>query len=116
MSVYAQIQQVLGGLVGGRIFPLVADEGVETPYIVVQRVGGAATNFLTGEIPEKEIRRVQVTVWAKTALEAEAVGGQVDSAIRSAVHLQPESVGCAVDDYDPTTKYRGSRQDFYLFC
>lgn len=116
MSVYVPILEVIGGLAGGRVFPLVADEGAETPYVVVQRVGGPANNFLTSEIPEKEIRRVQVTVWAKTALEAESVGDQVANAVRSAAQLQPEVVGGAVDDYDPTTKYRGSRQEFYLFC
>jgi len=116
MSVYTQILEVLSGLAGGRVFPLVADEGAETPYIVVQRVGGPAINFLTGEIPEKEIRRVQVTAWAKTVLEAEAVGKEVADSIRSASTLQPEVVGGAVDDYDSTTKYRGSRQEFYLFC
>lgn len=116
MSIYVQILEVLGGLAGGRVFPIIADEGAEKPYIVVQRAGGPATNFLTGEAPEKEIRRMQVTVWANTALEAEAVGKQVEVAIRSAAELQPEVVGGAVDDYDPTTKYRGSRQEFYLFC
>lgn len=116
MSIYVQILGVLADLAGGRVFPLVADEDVETPYIVVQRVGGPSTNYLTGEAPDKQIRRVQVTVWAASALEAEAVGLQVEDAIRAAVELQPEVLGCAVDDYDEMTKYRGSRQEFRIFC
>ncbi|MGG7603548.1 DUF3168 domain-containing protein [Massilia sp. BKSP1R2A-1] len=116
MSIYVHVMQALAGLAGGRVFPLVADEGVDTPYIVVQRVGGPATNFLTGEAPEKQMNRVQVTVWAASVLEAEAVGGQVEAAIRGAVDLQPEVLGRAVDDYDPTTKYKGSRQEFRIFC
>lgn len=116
MSLYVQMLAVLNGLAGGRVFPLVADEGVDTPYIVVQRVGGSATNLLTGEAPEKQVHRVQVTVWARSALDAESIGEQVEAAIRGAVDLQPEVLGLPVDDYDPTTKYKGSRQEFRVFC
>lgn len=116
MSIYVQILGVLADLAGGRVFPLVADEGVETPYIVVQRVGGSPINFLTGEAPDRQSNRFQVSVWAKSALEAEEVGKQVEAAIRAAVALQPEVVTGAVDDYDETTKYRGSRQEFRIFC
>lgn len=116
MSIYVQMLDVLAGLADGRVFPLVADDGADTPYIVIQRVGGPAVNFVTGEAPEKQIHRVQVTVWAESALNAEAIGKQVEDAIRGAVELQPEVLGGAIDDYDPTTKYKGSRQEFRIFC
>lgn len=116
MSVYVSVIQALTGLAGGRVFPLVADEGVETPYIVLQRAGGAPMQFLSGEMPEKKRRRVQVSVWAKTALEAEAVAGQVEQALCGAAALQTEVLGEPVDTYDDLTTYRGTRQEFYLFC
>lgn len=116
MSIYVQVLEALQDLAGGRIFPVVAEEGVETPYIVVQRVGGSPMNFLSGEAPIKQPHRVQVSVWAANALEAEEVGGQVQAAMQLAVHLQPEVLTGPVDAYDETTTYRGARQDFSIFC
>lgn len=116
MSVYVHIISVLGGLAGGRVFSLVADENAETPYIVVQRVGGSPLNHLTGEVPDKQSHRIQVTVWAQSVLEAEQVGKQVEDAIRAAVTLQAEVATGAMDAYDETTTYKGSRQDFRIFC
>jgi len=116
MSIYVQVLDVLRDLAGGRVFPVVADASVETPYIVIQRVGSSPINFLTGEAPAKQSHRVQVSVWCATALEAEAIGADVEAAMRAAVHLQPEVVTGAIDDYDETTTYRGCRQDFRIFC
>ncbi|MEH6434286.1 tail completion protein gp17 [Massilia sp. DD77] len=115
MSVYVQVFEALAGLAGGRVYPILADEGVSTPYIVVQRVGGAPVNFLTGEQPEQKHHRIQVSVWATTAVEAEEVAEQVEQAMRLAVALQPEVLGGAVDTYDELTTYRGTRQEFSLF-
>lgn len=116
MSIYVRILDALQDLAGGRVFPVVADEGVETPYIVVQRVGGTPMNLLTGENPERKSHRVQVSVWAADAVEAEQVAAQVEAAMRLAVDLQPEVLTGPVDTYDETTTYRGTRQDFSLFC
>lgn len=116
MSTYVTVIDALRQLADGRIFPLVADPGVETPYIVLQRAGGASMQFLSGELPEKKHRRIQVSVWARSALEAEALAAQVELALCGAPGLQTEVLGEPVDTIDELTTYRGTRQEFYLFC
>ena len=116
MTIHVQVREALAGLAGDRVFPLVADEDTATPYIVFQVVGGDPTALLTGEKPEKRMRRVQFNVWSKTIIEAEAIAEQIDDALRAAQALQAQPVTVAIDTYDEATKYRGKMQDFSLFC
>lgn len=116
MTVRTEVRAALQALAGGRVFPVVAEEGVETPYIVFQVVGGDPGEYVSGDKPNKKQRRVQINVWSKSTLEAEAIAGQVDDALRAVRHLQAEVLTEAIDTYDEATKYRGTMQDFYLFC
>jgi hypothetical protein len=116
MSVHVEVREALRGLAGDRIFPLLADEGTQVPYIVFQVVGGGPEEFLSGDKPAKRQRRVQVNVWAATTLEASALAEQAEDALRAATTLQTEVLTGAVDTYDEITKYRGTMQDFSLFC
>lgn len=116
MTVHIEVREVLRGLAGDRVFPLVADEGTATPFIVYQVVGGDAQGYLSGEKPEKKQRRVQVKVWSKSTIEAAQIAEQVEDALRAAVDLQPETLTVPIDTFDEETKYRGTMQDFYLFC
>jgi hypothetical protein len=116
MTVHTEVREALRGLAGDRVFPLVADEGTATPYVVFQVVGGASQEFLGGEKPEKKQRRVQVNVWSKSILEAGQIAEQVEDTLRAATVLQPEVLTIPLDTYDEVTKYRGTMQEFYLFC
>jgi len=116
MSIHAQVRAALAGLAGDRVYPLIAEEGTATPYIVFQVVGGTPEGFLGGEKPEKRQHRVQVNVWSKSILEAGVIADQVEDALRAVVELQTEVLTGAVDTYDEATKYRGQMQDFSLFC
>lgn len=46
MTVEADLTILLQGLVGRRMFPDVAPESTEAPYIVFQQVGGRSIAFL----------------------------------------------------------------------
>ena len=116
MTVHVEVRDALRGLAGDRIFPLMADEGTPTPYIVYQVVGGDAQEYLSGEKPGKKQRRVQVRVWSKSTIEAAQIAEQAEDALRAAAHLQPEVLTIPVDTLDEATRYRGTMQDFYLFC
>lgn len=116
MTVHVQVRDALRNLAGDRVYPLVADENTATPYIVFQIVGGDPGSFVSGEKPQKRQRRVQVSVWAKSILEAGAIADQVEDAFRAVPALQMDVLTGAVDTYDETTKYRGTMQDFSLFC
>lgn len=116
MSVHIEVREALRSLAGDRVFPLMADEGTATPYIVYQVVGGDAQEYLSGDKPIKKQRRVQVKVWSTSTIEAGQIAEQVEDALRAAVGLQPEVLTVPTDTFDETTKYRGTMQDFYLFC
>ena len=116
MSVHVEVREALRGLAGDRVFPIMADEGAPTPYIVYQVVGGAVQELLSGEKPGKKQRRVQVRVWSKSTIEAAQIAEQVEDALRAATALQPEILTVPIDTFDETTRYRGTMQDFYLFC
>lgn len=115
MTIEAQVYAVLKGLAEGRVFPDLAPEGVLTPYITYQAVGGEPINFLGGDNPGKTNTRMQINVWDKTRLGASALAEQVEDTMRQASHLQPEVVTGRIATYDETTQYRGTMQDFSLW-
>jgi len=110
------IEGVLQHLAGGRVFPDVAPEKTATPYITYQAVGGAPVNFQSGDQPDKQPVRMQVNVWSATRIEASELGAQVEQAMRAATELQVEVDTGRVATFDETTNYRGTMQDFMLFC
>lgn len=117
MTPEALIYDALKHLAGGRVLPDFAPEGTEAPFIVYQMVGGEPTNYLTGEQPDKQRVRMQVSVWVgEDRIEASELGQQVEQAIRAATALQPEVASGRIATYDEETRTRGTRQDFYMFC
>jgi hypothetical protein len=116
MTADTLIYDALKSLAGGRVLPDFADEGTALPFIVYQAVGGEPINLITGEAPDKQRVRMQVSVWANSRKEASELGAQVESTIRAASDLQPEVATGRLSTFDETTRYRGTRQDFYLFC
>lgn len=116
MTPESHIDGVLAALLPGRVFPDVAPQNTATPFITYQTVGGDPINFLTGEAPGKANTRIQVNVWAAARLEASELGAQVEASVRAAAHLQPEVMTGRVATYDEQTGYRGTMQDFHLFC
>jgi len=116
MTAEDHIDAVLADLAGGRVFPDVAPLGTTRPYITYQAVGGAPTNYLSGDRPDKQHVRMQVNCWAEERLEASELGALVEDALRAATHLQVEVLAGRVANYDEETKLRGTMQDFSLYC
>jgi hypothetical protein len=113
------VYEALVHLAGGRVFPDIAPQNSETPYITYQAVGGVPINFLTGETPAKQKVRMQVNVWASEQdgrVAVSELGKQVEDSLRSATDLQTEVINGRAATYDEHTNYRGTLQDFYLFC
>lgn len=110
------IDAVLQPLAPGRVFPDFAPAGAARPVIVYQAVGGEPANYLSGDQPDKQQVRMQVSVWADTRPEASELADQIERALRAAADLQPEVATGRTSIVDETTGYRGTRQDFYLFC
>lgn len=79
MSLTENVFAALQGLCGGRVFPDEADDGVVAPYIVFTEVITTEHNYL--DDPAKQNTRLQVDVFAKTRVEADAVAQQAIDAL-----------------------------------
>ena len=115
MSIETALFAALRGLVADRVFPDVAPENTPRPYITYQQTGGDAVNFVENTIPSKKNARMQINVWADTRLQATAMCGSVEDALRTLVSLQPTVLGAAIATYDDETKLRGTLQYFSLW-
>lgn len=116
MTAEEHVHSALQNLVGGRIFPDVAEMGTDKPYITYQAVGGEPMNFLSGDRPTKQHVRIQVNVWSTRRIEASEIGMLVEDALRSATALQVEVATGRVATYDEETDLRGTMQDFQIFA
>lgn len=112
MSMESQLFAALSPLVDGRVYPDVAPDGAETPYITYQQVGGRAVNFIDATLPGKRNARVQVNVWGETRLAVSQLAGAVEDALRLTPALQTSVLAQPVAEVDEETRLRGSRQDF----
>ena len=115
MSMESLVYAALGGLVDGEVYPDFAPEGVPRPFITFQAVGGNPINFLTGDVPDKERSRVQVSVWAATRLEASDIGKQAENTLRVVAGLQTTVLTGRIATFDEDTELRGTMQDFEFF-
>ncbi|NHZ93545.1 DUF3168 domain-containing protein [Massilia sp. CCM 8733] len=115
MSMELMVATALQGLVDGRVYPDFVESGALAPYIVFQAVGGSPINLLGSEVPDKELSRVQVSVWAATRLEASDLGKQAENALRVVAGLQTTVLTGRVATFDEDTELRGTMQDFEFF-
>jgi hypothetical protein len=112
MSISRVIFDLLKGLVGDRVYPDLALENTVRPFIVYQKVGGRAVNFVEATVPSKRNGRFQISVWSETRLEADAIALQAETILRQAAALQTTVLTDPFSAYDELTKSRGTQQDF----
>jgi Protein of unknown function (DUF3168) len=96
-----------------RVFPDVAPENTQRPWITYQAVGGQAANAIDGPA-DRMNTRTQVNVWADSRPAATALMLQIIAALCvPAIGGLP--LGAPVSDYEPDTKLYGSRLDFSIW-
>lgn len=101
--------------VSPRVYPDEAPDNSPLPYIVYSQVGGPSPTYVERAVPNLKGARFQVNVWAKTRIEAAALGLQVEAAMVHATAFDAKPVGAYTATSDPATKYRGTRQDFSVW-
>lgn len=111
MSFEADFRALLAGLAGGRIYPDVTPDNVVFPCIVFQQVGGLSQMYLEKKLPDKRHARMQVHVWARTRIEANAIARAAEVAICEGA-MQCEPTGALTALYEEELKLYGTRQDF----
>ena len=114
MTVEADIFTALSPLVGARVYPDEAPEGVARPYITYQQVGGRSFVYVEGTLPDIKNGRIQFNVWADTRLAANALALQVESALLAIPSLQVEPLGAHVNTRESAVDSYGTMQDFSI--
>ncbi len=92
------------------IRPNVADDADQAPYVIYRQVGGRREQVLRGDCGLSN-PRVQIDVYAETALEAAAL----KKLIRTAILATPSLSATLIDEgsgQDPASKLQRQRQDF----
>ena len=114
MSLETDIVALLGPLVGGRCYSDESPDGAALPFIVYQGVGGQVVEFMEQAIGSEENIRLQVVVWSRTRLEANAIIRQARAAIIGST-MQVSTLGAAAWLSNEPLKLRGARQDFSIW-
>ena len=104
-----QITNALKMLCDGRISPLVANQGTQTPYICYTKVSEVYGDVMCGQSYVEYC--FQIDVYAKTLFEAETVIKQVYSRIKP---LKPFNVSNHHDYESDTGLYRATLEFFLL--
>ncbi|WP_343728521.1 DUF3168 domain-containing protein [Duganella sp.] len=112
MSMESLLFNQLSPLVGGRVYPGEAPEGVMTPYIVYQHSGGQPVNFYGGEQPSKRNARMQVSVWSSTLAQALSIAQEAETALRACAPLNVTVLTQFFTNKDDATKRHGTYQFF----
>ncbi len=81
----------VSALVGGRVFPLVLDQGCQFPAVSFLRVSGGKQFGLSG-YSGLEGSRIQVDCWATTYKQAKALAAAVSTAMRAATTFRVSAV------------------------
>lgn len=112
MSIEASVYGALLPLVGGRVFPDIAPEGTQKPFITWQQIGGNVINPLSNDAPGKRNAFMQVNVWATSRLAAVNLSLSVEDALRG-IGARPQAA--VVSIYEPDTALYGTIQEFSIW-
>ncbi|WMJ71310.1 DUF3168 domain-containing protein [Stenotrophomonas sp. 24(2023)] len=114
MSYEVQLQQLLGPLLQGRLYPDTPPEPVIYPCAVYRQAGGQALWFNEGSTPEQKHARVQLTVWADSREQANTLVRRIEDQVCAGLP-KAESFGAAVAVHEPAIRKYGARLDIGLW-
>lgn len=86
MAIEGTIQTLLGNLVSGRCYPLVAPDKPTFPYITFQVVSNIPNVTLNGR-NATENRRLQIDIWDRSYGGSKTLEGSVKTAMDSAAFV-----------------------------
>lgn len=109
MPLNTEVRAALDALVGGRVYPHLAPQNAILPRITYQEITVDPVNSLAGSSGLDAVR-VQVDVWADSALEAATLAETVRTAMAAAAFkgLMESRFG----EYEQETKTYRVSQDF----
>lgn len=92
-----------------RVFVTVAPSGTQTPFVVWQQTGGRDVSYVDNESAKRHAR-VQISVWASTAMQASSLRGQIEQTLRPLESLTCTPSAAHNMTYEPDTKLHGMQQ------
>lgn len=92
-----------------RTYVTVAPSGVQTPFVVWQQTGGRDVSSWDN-LPTKRHARVQISVWASTAMQAANIRAQIESTLRPQRSILCRPSAAHHMTYEPDTKLHGVQQ------
>lgn len=104
------VQPMVAAIVGN-CFPLVAPPEMQPPYAVYLRTSFVDDPCMDGSLADQQQNTIEVTVYAKTYLEAAEKAELVRQAFYKALAVQT----AGYDNYDPTTQLFGVTQEFSVY-
>lgn len=99
-----------------RVFPDVAPEGTETPYVVWHQLGGLAPQYTEGPMADRRNCLVQINVWHASRLVANKLSLDIEVALTTHPTLHAETQSAITAAYDEDVHLRGSMQDFSVWA
>lgn len=111
----SELYALLLPLASGGVWPDVADETVQPPYITYLQIGGDVISPVAGEYVANRNAVMRVTVWTATRLSTVAPMQSVEQTLvtTKVFTARPKSALTAL--YDETVKFYGASQDFSIW-
>lgn len=107
------VRDTILSLVSGGVYFDTARLDKGLPVAIVSRLGGIAVNFLEAAKPSKRHLMYQINVFAKSRLEADSIGRQIQDAL--VANLDAYVEGEMASTYDEPSNLSGTRQDFSIW-
>jgi len=95
---------VVADLVDTRIYPVHLPQGVQYPAATYQRINSTSEQHLKGRSGLRWVR-MQVDIWAKDAMDVDAITGALDDAL--------DGYRGPIGIYEATDSWRVAQQDIY---
>lgn len=114
MTMEADLSMLLRGICP-RVFGDFAEGGTATPYITWQGIGGESFYTLSNKPIDKRNTLMQVSVWARSRIEATTMARSVEAAIAQSPSFVAKPAGEPVSMYESDTKLFGAIQRFEIW-
>lgn len=114
MSIESDLYAALAA-VCPRVFPDIAPDGVEAPYVVYAVIGARPLSYVDAAVPDLRNAEVQVSVWAPTRAGANVMALAIEAALIQSVSLNARPSSGMANHYDEDVGLRGASQDFTLW-
>ena len=99
-----------------RVFPDVAPEGTEVPYVVWHQYGGAAPMYTEGAMADRRNCYLQINVWHPSRAVCNQLSLDIEATLVAPPLFQAQPLNALSSTYDEDQNMRGSMQDFSLWA